>query len=105
MENKKYNWGNEIFWTNTSQYSSKILIIKEGHKTDKIFSKKRDKSIIVLQGILQLQIDNTNKIIQEGETYHISPNIIHQLIAIKGDVTIIEVGTEFIEADIVKIDV
>lgn len=101
--NKK--WGIESLWVNNNIYSSKIIIVKEGEKTEKIFNRKRDRTILVLQGIVQLNIENTSKILKEGESYHISPKIINQLIAIKGDATILEVGTEFLENDIVTIEV
>lgn len=105
MKDIKHNWGSEVLITNNKLYSCKIFVIKEGQKTSKIFSRKQDKTISVLQGIIQLNIENINKILNEGDTYHILPKIIHQITAIRGDATILEVGTEFLEEDIVKIDI
>ena len=96
-------YGFEFCWADTPQYSAHMLVIKENEQTSYVYHKKRDKTIFVLQGTVQLTEEGKNKILNEGEKYHIAPKIMHRLIALKGDATILEVGTK-IEDDIVVVE-
>jgi len=98
-----YPWGHEIVWAESDKYSGVILVIKEGERTPYIYHKKRDKSIFVLQGVVQLIIENKNKVLNEGDKYHINPKIMHRLVAIRGDATILEAGTR-LEDDVVIVE-
>lgn len=98
-------WGIEMVWTNTDDYSGKISIIKEGEKTSYGYYKNRDFTIFVLQGIITLALEGKNRTLGEQETYHINPKVMHQIIAIKGDVTILEVGTKLIDGDFIEVQV
>jgi len=96
MNYNKTAWGNECIWADTKDYSGRIIIIKEGEKTSFGYHKSRDKTILVLQGIVNLVIENKTKLLSEKDTYHINAHIMHQIVAIKGDATILEVGTKLI---------
>jgi hypothetical protein len=41
--------------------------------------------------------------LNEGERYHIMPKMMHRIHAIKGDVTVLEVGTK-LEDDVVEVE-
>ena len=56
-----------------------------------------------MQGVVVLVIEGRNKTLNEGDTYHIPPKIMHQIIALKGDATILETGTP-LEDDIVTVE-
>jgi len=96
----EYNWGWEMICANTPLYHSRFLIIKEGESLPYLYHKRRDKTIIVLQGVVRLVIEGKNKVLNERERYHIPPKLMHQIIAIKGDANILETGTKF-EDDVV----
>ena len=101
MTDNKTPWGFELVWADAKNYYGKTLIIKEGEQTNFGFYKKTDKIIFVLQGAANLVLESRSKILTEGESYHLSPGIMYQLMALKGDVTILETGTslanDFIE--------
>ncbi|KKK89536.1 hypothetical protein LCGC14_2732100 [marine sediment metagenome] len=102
----KYNnkpWGFELTWVNTDNYSSRILIVREGEKLPYIFHKRQDITLLILQGIVQLVIEGRNKVLNEGDFYHIIPKVMHRIIALKGDATILEVGTPQ-EDDVVLVE-
>ena len=95
--NQETNWGYEAILLDRKEYSTKIMVLKEGESLPYIYHKKRDKSWILLQGVLQINIEGGIKLLNEGETQHISPGLMHTATAIKGDATIIEVGTQLLD--------
>jgi len=103
MNFDKKQWGLELVWSNTENYSSKIILIKEGEKLPYIYHKKQDITLFILQGRVLLVIEGKNKMLEEGETYHIPPKLMHRIMAFQGDSTILEVGTK-IEDDIVIVE-
>jgi len=96
-------WGTQIVWANNELYSSGSLVIKEGEQTPYVYHKERDKTIVVLQGTLSLNVEGQKKLVGEGEIFRIKPKIMHRFYAIKGDVTLIDVGTPIVE-DVVVVE-
>lgn len=103
MDYTQKPWGFEAVWADTDLYSAHMIIIKENEQTPYMYHKRRDKTIFVLQGIVALVEEGKTRTLGEGEKYHISPKIMHRLIALKTDATILEVGTK-IEDDIVIVE-
>jgi len=95
-------WGVQMTWANTKDYSGSVYIIKEGEQTPFGYYKSRDITILVLQGVVNLVLENRTKMLLEKDTYHINPQIMYQLVAVKGDATILEVGTR-ITSDFVEV--
>ena len=93
-------WGFEFTWANSASYSGRVIIVAEGHKTPKLYHKRQDKTIAVLQGVIHLHIEDKVRQLEEGDTYHIRPKMKYSIIAAKGDATILEAGTK-LEKDIV----
>jgi quercetin dioxygenase-like cupin family protein len=100
MNTNKHLWGHEIIWANRDKYSGRVLVIKEGESTSYVYNKIRDKTIFVLQGIVQAKIEGQNKLLNEGDDLHISPNIMHNFTALRGDATILEAGTKIVDDEI-----
>jgi quercetin dioxygenase-like cupin family protein len=96
-------WGFEGIVISTNLYAAKIIIVKSGEQTPYLYHKVQDKTIYILQGIVNLKVEGTNKTLNEGDRYHIRPKIMHRIHAIKGDVTVLEVGTK-IEEDVVEVE-
>ena len=96
-------WGFEGVVISTDLYAAKIIVVNNGEQTPYVYHKNQDKSIYILQGVANLRVEGTNKILNEGDRYHIRPKIMHRVHAIKGDVTILEVGTK-IEEDVVEVE-
>ena len=103
MDQNKHPWGHEIVWADREDYSGRIFVITEGERMPYIFHKSRDKQVFVLQGIVQLVVEGRNKVLNEGESYHIPKRVMHRLIAIKGDATILEAGTKLTD-DVVVVE-
>ena len=97
-------YGFEGIIVDTVLYSAKIIIVKEGEQTPYVYQKKQDKTIYVLQGIINLKIENSTKMLNEGDRQHIGPKIMYSIHAIKGDATILEVGTR-LEDDTIEVSV
>jgi quercetin dioxygenase-like cupin family protein len=95
-------WGFELIFADQSEYSGRVLIIKQGEATPFIYHKTRNKTIFVSQGIVNLELENRTKLLNEGEQYNIPSKIIHRIIAVKGDATILEAGTKLVD-DIVEV--
>ena len=100
MNSTKTTWGLEIVWADTEWYSSRVLKIDDGEKTPYLYHKKQDITIFVSQGSVQLVVEGRIKMLGPGDTYHISPKIMYQLVALKGDVLLIEAGSK-LEDDVV----
>lgn len=96
-------FGFEGIIISTNLYSAKIIVITDGEQTPYIYHKKMDKTIYILQGVANLKVEGTNKMLSEGDRYHIMPKMMHKIHAIKGDVTVLEVGTK-LEDDIVEVE-
>jgi mannose-6-phosphate isomerase-like protein (cupin superfamily) len=96
-------WGFEGVVISTELYAAKIMVVKNGEQTPYTYNKTQDKTIYVLQGVANFKIEGTNRMLSEGERYHVLPKMMHKIHAIKGDVTILEVGTK-IEDDVVEVE-
>lgn len=96
-------WGFEGTMVSAEYYSSRMLIVREGEQTPYIYHRRRDKTIYILQGVVQLIIEGNGRLLQEGERYHVRPGIVHRIHALKGDATIIDTGTKFEESDVITV--
>jgi len=94
-----HRWCCERIWTKADRYTGKYIFITEGKKLPRQFHSKKDKTILVVSGMLLVEIGPTEKNnvetieIVEGESYHISPSVIHRLCAPEhNEVELIEVN-------------
>src|SRR6056300_1359168 len=102
-------WGNEIWWAHAKgKYMGKILNIKERHRLSLQYHIDKEETIYVLSGRLKLTYSNSRNgelkecIVEEGEAYHVIPMTVHRFEAYRGDVTLLEVSTDFPD-DVVRI--
>ncbi len=100
----KKPWGHEEIWAQTEDYVGKILHIKEGHRLSLQFHNKKEETIKVLDGVLEVVYSSRrdgqlkSRILQEGESFHIFPLMIHRFCASQGtDVDLVEVSTNYLE--------
>lgn len=103
IDYNKTSWGFEFTWANTSSYSGRILLVREGDQLPYIYHKKQDITLFILQGVVSLVVEGRTRVLNEGDTFHIQPKLMHRIIALKGDATILEAGTK-IEDDIVLVE-
>lgn len=99
----KVPWGYEGIMVDTDLYSLRMMLVTEGERTNYIYHKVQDKTIYILQGIVHMTIEGKVSLLNEGDRYHIHPRVMHRFNAIKGDATILIVGTK-IEDDIITVE-
>lgn len=104
IDSNKKPWGMEATWANTNNYYGKMTIITEGESTPYLYHKRCDKTIFVLQGIVNMTIENVTRTLEEGASHHIRPKMMYKIHAIRGDATILEVGIDYNEDDRVIVD-
>ena len=107
--NKK-SWGSEIIWTLTDHYMAKTIEIDSFKITDLLVYEKKEKSIIVVGGLLSLALgkccdENELKYYDcpEGWSVYIGPGYMHRYGATDKQVRVIEISSpEIDEAVLVK---
>lgn len=108
----KRSWGGEVIWALTDDYMVKTIEIDKGKKTPFIIHELKEKSIIVVTGILYLHYgecgSNEEINIQKlkvGYSWHIDPTIIHRYEAEgKNLVRLIEVSTPQLDEGFMLLD-
>ena len=99
-------WGHELIWARTDRYVGKILHIESGHLLSLQYHERKDETIHVLAGeiIFRVQIDGemTERRMKAGESYHITPNTVHQMEAVVSS-DLLEVSTPELD-DVVRIE-
>lgn len=93
-------WGYEIVWTNTENYSGKILIFERANSsTSMLFHREKTKSWFINAGSFRLTYVDTNTtelkevFLHEGSNFTIEPLIPHRLESMAPNGIIFEVGT------------
>lgn len=91
-------WGSELIWATNDKYCGKMLNFNQGSKFSMHFHAEKEETWYVLSGRFEVWwIDTRNaqlcrKLLIEGDTWHNSPLVPHQLICEEKG-TIIEVST------------
>lgn len=90
-------WGSEHIWAETDEYVGKLIRINGGQRLSLQLHEEKDESILVVKGRLRLhsgptQEEVTSRILEEGESAHIPPGLIHRFEAVE-DADLIEVST------------
>jgi mannose-6-phosphate isomerase len=100
-------WGHEEIWAETERYAGKFLVIRDGQMLSRQFHERKDESICVLDGVLDLEIgrDDAIEIVKmgPGAAYRISPGTVHRFCAREGDVRLVEVSTPEL-SDVVRLE-
>jgi mannose-6-phosphate isomerase-like protein (cupin superfamily) len=99
-------WGYELLWAHTDKYVGKILFIKSGESLSLQYHKKKDETIFILKGKMNLEIKKNGrrmiKKMSEGQSFHIKPSVIHRMSALT-DCYVCEVSTPELE-DVVRLE-
>ena len=101
-------WGGETIFAHNERYVGKILHIKEGHRLSKQYHKVKDETIYVMQGKLQLEVEENGDtrvmILRVGDAFHIKPGTTHRFCAYcNQDAHLFEVSTPELD-DIVRLE-
>ena len=100
-------WGYELIWAHTDHYVGKILHIERGEALSLQYHRKKDETLYVLTGSLDLQIGDTDHALevlqlQPGESIHLPPGRRHRLTA-RETCDVLEASTIEID-DVVRLD-
>ena len=100
-------WGNEKIWAHTEKYVGKLMHINSGHRLSLQFHKKKEETILVIDGKLTIETLNDEKVhtfsIEKGERFHVYPKQVHRFCAYDGDVVLVEVSTPEI-GDVIRLE-
>jgi mannose-6-phosphate isomerase-like protein (cupin superfamily) len=99
-------WGHELWWAHTDRYVGKILHVKAGHRLSLQYHERKDETIHLWRGELQLVLDEGDGLVEHvmrpGESYHVKPLTRHRMVAIT-DCDILEVSTPEVQ-DVVRLE-
>jgi mannose-6-phosphate isomerase len=102
-------WGGEEIFAQTDRYVGKILTVRAGHALSLQYHEVKDETMRVLDGTGELHMgrqpggrDLEVVAMMPGSVHHISPGVIHRLVAVT-DIRILEVSTPELD-DVVRLD-
>ena len=100
-------WGYELRWAITDRYLGKIIHVNAGHKLSLQYHERKDESIFVLSGELDLVLEDdggelrTHRL-RAGESARVHPGRRHRFVA-PVDVELVEVSSPEID-DVVRLE-
>jgi hypothetical protein len=96
----KKGWGYELIWATNDKYCGKIIVFeKAGAKSSMYFHREKDKTWFVNNGLFKLRYIDTSTAtvyeqdLKEGDVWHSTLLMPHQLICLQDNSSITEVGT------------
>ena len=102
-------WGHEVIWAKTPRYMGKILVINKGHRLSLQYHEKKDESILLAKGLMELEVEGDGLgpgrqkiVLKPGDSYHIPPRLKHRMTALE-DCEVIEVSTPELD-DVVRLE-
>jgi mannose-6-phosphate isomerase len=95
-------WGYELRWAITDRYLGKILHVNRGEALSLQYHEKKDETVLLSRGLLDLELDGQTYRLQPGQYAHITPGTRHRMTAVE-DCDIFEVSTPEME-DVVRLE-
>lgn len=100
-------WGHEEIFASTSRYVGKILFISAGQALSLQYHERKEETLRVLDGDLDLQAGPSAEQLQSfvlgpGDVFHVSPGLLHRMTAIT-DCRLLEVSTADLD-DVVRLE-
>jgi mannose-6-phosphate isomerase-like protein (cupin superfamily) len=95
-------WGYELRWAVTDRYLGKILHINAGEALSLQYHERKDESLMLTVGVMDLELDGETRRLKPGDTVHIAPGTRHRMTAVE-DTELFEVSTPEID-DVVRLE-
>ena len=100
-------WGYELIWAESDRYAGKILHIERGEQLSYQYHERKDETIHVLAGELELEVaapDGPRQTIRllAGQSFHIPPRLRHRMTAVV-TCDVLEASTPELD-DVVRLD-
>ena len=99
-------WGHELIFAENDRYAGKILHLEAGQSLSLQYHERKDETIYVLKGELDLTVEVEGHLEQmrlsEGSSYRIRPGVRHRMAAAAG-CDLIEVSSPELD-DVVRLE-
>jgi mannose-6-phosphate isomerase len=100
-------WGYELIWAENGRYAGKILHIERGGQLSYQYHERKEETIYLLSGDLQLEVateQSERQMIRltPGQSFHIPPRLRHRMTAIE-PCDVLEVSTPELD-DVVRLE-
>ncbi len=100
-------WGYEIIWAHTDRYVGKILHIERSHQLSYQYHRRKDETIYLLAGVLDLEVATSDASRQTvrldaGQSFHLPAGMRHRMTAIE-TCDVIEASTPELD-DVVRLE-
>jgi mannose-6-phosphate isomerase len=101
-------WGYELIWAHSSSYCGKILFVRKDEQLSLQFHNRKDETIYVQQGRIEIEIGEPgartpeSEVVSAGAAFRIRPGTIHRWRALE-DSTVLEVSTPDLD-DVVRLE-
>jgi len=100
-------WGYELIWAETECYAGKILHIEKGQSLSLQYHERKDETIHLLAGILQLEFAGDGEVLrgvrlEPGDSFRVTPRLRHRMIAIETS-DVVEVSSPELD-DVVRLE-
>jgi mannose-6-phosphate isomerase len=100
-------WGYELLYATTEFYCGKVIFIRSGEQLSLQFHRKKDETIFVQFGRMELEIGEPGKpvdteVVGPGRAFRLRPGTVHRMRALE-DTTILEVSTPELD-DVVRLE-
>lgn len=100
-------WGYELIWAQTDRYVGKILHIKQGESLSLQYHERKDETIMVLTGAVELEHfregeEPERTLLGPRQPFRITPGLRHRMVAVE-DSDVAEVSTTELD-DVVRLE-
>ena len=100
-------WGYELIWAETGRYVGKILHIERAHQLSYQYHERKEETIHLLSGILDLEVatpDGPRQTVRlhPGDSFHVPARLRHRLTAVE-TCDVLEASTPELD-DVVRLE-
>jgi mannose-6-phosphate isomerase-like protein (cupin superfamily) len=100
-------WGRELVFAHTADYLGKVLWMNKGHGGHLQYHERKDETFFLLSGSAQVNFHDAagqlvSRIMLPGESYHVPPGAVHQVIALEDSILVEASNPVFEDRVIVK---
>lgn len=95
-------WGGEVVWALTELYCGKLLFVDAGHSLSLQLHRRKDETIYLQQGRIELTVGDTTAVIAPGAAFRIRPGVVHRMHALE-DAVVLEASTSELD-DVVRLE-
>lgn len=100
-------WGYELIFAHTDRYVGKILHVDPGQALSLQYHEVKDETLYLAEGEVELVVEEdgalTSVTLRGGDSYRITPNTRHRMVAGEEGCDIIEVSTPELD-DVVRLE-